>query len=231
MLDQSEPLVDLLSTFSPADLEKLMLISPKLAELNVERFHQWRRPFNIKNAKQSIEAFQGDVYTGLAVENFSDDDFLYAQEHLRILSGLYGVLRPLDLMQPYRLEMGTKLVNEKGATLYAYWGDTITDNLNQQLQRLKSEVLVNLASNEYFKSVKPKKLHADIITPVFKDWKNGDYKVISFFAKKARGQMSAWVLQNRIDSPEALLEFNVDGYVYSASHSDEKSPVFIRKQD
>ena len=228
MLDQSEPLVNLLSTYSPADLEKLMHISPALAELNVERFHQWSRPFNKKNAKQSIEAFQGDVYTGLAVANFSEHDFLYAQDHLRILSGLYGVLRPLDLMQAYRLEMGTKLVNDKGKTLYAYWGDTITENLNQQLKRLKSDVLVNLASNEYFKSVKPKKLNADIMTPAFKDWKNGDYKVISFFAKKARGLMSAWIIQNRIDDPAALLEFNLDGYAYSAAHSGENNPVFIR---
>lgn len=229
MLDDSEQLIDILTTKSPLDLEKMMGISSKLAELNSERYHQWSRPFNKKNAKQALLAFKGDVYTGLDAETFSDKDFLYAQEHLRILSGLYGVVRPLDLIQPYRLEMGIKLENPRGKNLYEFWGDSITDKLNRQLKKIKSETILNLASNEYFKSVKHKQLNGQIITPVFKDWKNGQYKMISFFAKKARGTMSAWVLQKQVQDVAKLKNFKADGYKYSAAESSAEKPVFLRK--
>lgn len=229
MLKQSEALIDVLTTQSPADIEKLMKISPKLAELNVERYHQWSRPFTKKNAKQAMLAFKGDVYTGLEAENFNEDEFSYAQEHLRILSGLYGVLRPLDLMQAYRLEMGTKLANPAGKNLYEFWGNSITKNLNKQLQAIDSNILLNLASNEYFKSVKTKDVNADVVTPMFKDWKNGQYKIISFYAKKARGVMSAWVIQKQIEDLNALTKFKQDGYSFSANDSDSLNPVFTRK--
>lgn len=231
MLDHSEQLIDVLTTMSPSDIEKLMKISPKLAELNAERFHQWSRPFDSSNAKQAILAFKGDVYTGLEAEDFSDDDFHYAQQHLRILSGLYGLLKPLDLMQPYRLEMGTRLSNPKGKNLYDFWGSDITEKLTEQLSSIDSTILLNLASNEYFKSVKTKELAADIVTPVFKDWKNGDYKMISFYAKKARGYMSAWVIKNQIKELDDLKDFAEQGYEYSPNDSDEFNPVYLRKQD
>jgi len=184
MLERSESLIDILMTKSPADIEKLMKISPKLSELNVQRYHTWQRPFKPDNAKQALLAFKGDVYTGLDAETFSEDNFAYAQDHLRILSGLYGVLRPLDLMQAYRLEMGIRLENPQGKNLYDFWGSDITANINQQLKEIDSDVLINLASNEYFKSVKKKEVNGDIVTPVFKDWKNGQYKMISFYASR-----------------------------------------------
>ena len=230
LLKQSEELIDVLTTIEPAGIEKLMKISPKLAELNVERYHNWSRPFKPSNAKQAVLAFKGDVYTGLQAENFKEADFAYAQQHLRILSGLYGVLRPLDLMQAYRLEMGTKLANPKGKNLYEFWGDEITKNINKQLKSIDSNILLNLASNEYFKSIKTKDINADIVTPIFKDWKNGQYKLISFFAKKARGIMSAWVIENQVESLDKLIKFKQDGYKYSAKDSDALNPVFLRKQ-
>ena len=230
LLKQSEELIDVLTTIEPAGIEKLMKISPKLAELNVERYHNWSRPFKPSNAKQAVLAFKGDVYTGLKAESFEEADFAYAQQHLRILSGLYGVLRPLDLMQAYRLEMGTKLANSKGNNLYDFWGDEITKNINKQLKSIDSNILLNLASNEYFKSIKTKDINADIVTPIFKDWKNGQYKLISFFAKKARGIMSAWVIENQVESLDKLIKFKQDGYKYSAKDSDALNPVFLRKQ-
>lgn len=230
LLKSSEQLIDVLTTKSPADIEKLMGISPKLAELNVERYHHWSRPFRKSNAKQAILAFKGDVYEGMQAQTFNQQQMDYAQDHLRMLSGLYGVLRPLDLIQPYRLEMGIKLANPNGDNLYQFWGDTITKNINKQLKAIDSKVLLNLASNEYFKSIKVKELNADVISPVFKDWKNGDYKLISFFAKKARGTMSAWVLKNRIEDPASLKKFRLDGYRYSAKESTPAKPVFLRKQ-
>ncbi len=231
LVSQSERLIDVLTTLSPADIEKLMKISPKLSELNVARYHEWELPFSLKNAKQAVHAFKGDVYTGLDAESLNESDLQYSQDHLRILSGLYGVLRPLDLMQPYRLEMGIRLENPNGKNLYEFWGDLITQTLNEQLNAIDSNVLINLASNEYFKSVKHKKLEADVVTPVFKDWKNGQYKMISFFAKKARGLMTAWVIKNRIESVDELANFNVDGYQFSENDSDLLNPVFLRKQD
>ena len=231
MLNQSESLINILTTKSPADIESLMKISPKLSELNVERYHNWSKPFKPSNAKQAVLAFKGDVYTGLDAETFSEDDFTYAQEHLRILSGLYGVLKPLDLMQAYRLEMGIRLENPKGKNLYDFWGSDITKKINAQLSEINSDVLLNLASNEYFKSVKKKEVEGDIVTPVFKDWKNDQYKMISFYAKKARGLMSAWVIQNKISKLDDLNKFDVDGYQYSANDSDPLNPVFLRRQD
>ena len=229
MLDDSEQLIDILTTKSPLDLEKMMGISSKLAQLNAERYHQWSRPFHKKNAKQALLAFKGDVYTGLNAETFSDTDFLYAQEHLRILSGLYGVLRPLDLIQPYRLEMGIKLENSRGKNLYEFWGERITKKLNSQLKKIESDTILNLASNEYFKSVKHKELNGKLVTPVFKDWKNGQYKMISFFAKKARGTMSAWLIQQQVEDLAKLKRFKIDGYKYSAAESSPETPVFLRK--
>jgi cytoplasmic iron level regulating protein YaaA (DUF328/UPF0246 family) len=230
LLKQSEQLIDVLTTMSPLDIEKLMGISPKLAELNVERYHQWSRPFKLSNAKQAILAFQGDVYTGMQAETFTDQQLEYTQNHLRILSGLYGILRPLDLMQAYRLEMGIKLANPLGKNLYEFWNLTITDSINKQLQSIDSKILLNLSSNEYFKSVKAKSIAGDIVTPVFKDWKNDQYKLISFFAKKARGSMSAWVLKNKVKSVKKLTRFDLDGYSYNAELSDPLNPVFLRRQ-
>ena len=228
-LKDSETLIDVLSTKSPADVEKLMHISPKLAELNVERYHQWSRPFKRTNAKHALHAFKGDVYTGLVADSFTQKQLEYTQNHLRILSGLYGVLRPLDLMQAYRLEMGIKLDNPAGANLYQFWGNKITKNINKQIQSIDSKILLNLASNEYFKSIDRSKITASIVSPVFKDWKNGQYKLISFFAKKARGSMAAWVLKNKVKTLKKLQQFDVDGYQYSAELSDENTPVFLRK--
>ena len=221
----------MLSTKSPHDLQKLMGISEALAELNVERYHAWSRPFKPSNAKQAVLAFKGDVYLGLEAETFTPKQFEYAQEHLRILSGLYGVLRPLDLMQPYRLEMGTKLPVGQAKNLYDFWGSNITEQLNTQLESVGSETLLNLASNEYFKSVKPKALAANVVTPVFKDWSKDQYRVIGFFAKKARGSMSAWVIKKRVKTVKKLLQFDADGYRYSEADSTPEKPVFLRRPD
>ena len=207
-----------------------MSISPALSELNSQRYQQWQTPFSPDNARQAIFAFKGDVYTGLQVENFDAKDINWAQQHLRILSGLYGLLRPLDLMQAYRLEMGTSLSTRRGKNLYEFWDTQITDGLNHQLKSIKSKYLINLASNEYFKSVKPKQLDAQIVTPAFMDWKDDEYKMIGFFAKKARGSMSAWIIKNRIKTPERLEEFDEDGYRYDAALSTTDKPVFLRRQ-
>lgn len=230
MLDRSEVLVDQLRGMSAAKISGLMSISDKLGKLNKQRFMDWSPPFNKSNAKQAVLAFKGDVYRGLDVDSFSEEDFKFAQQHLRILSGLYGVLRPLDLMQPYRLEMGTKLKNDVGSDLYQFWGDDITRELNKQLRKLKSSTLVNLASLEYFKSVNEKELKADIVAPVFLDLKNGSYKIISFYAKKARGLMSAWIIQKRAEEAGQLRKFKVKGYRYSADLSEPGRPAFVRDE-
>lgn len=230
MLDRSEALIDVLSTKSPADIQKLMGISDQLAELNVARYHHWSRPFKPANAKPAVLAFKGDVYLGLEAQKFTAKQLSYAQDHLRILSGLYGVLRPLDLMQPYRLEMGVKLATKGAKNLYEYWGSEITNEINKQLEAIDSKILINLASVEYFKSIKARELHAQIITPSFKDWSNGQYKTIGFFAKKARGSMSAWLLKNKVKTVAKLCRFEVDGYAYDAAQSTPNKPVFLRKQ-
>lgn len=230
-LDDAQALIEELRDLAPQDISKLMSISDKLGVLNYDRYQQWSTPFTEDNAKQAMLAFNGDVYTGLDAENFKADDFKFAQKHLRILSGLYGLLRPLDLMQAYRLEMGTKFENQRGKNLYEFWGDIITDALNKQLKTLKSDVLVNLASNEYFKSVKPKNLNAEIITPVFKDWKGDKYKIISFYAKKARGLMCQYAVKNRITDAEKLKGFDLEGYAYNEGMSSAKEWVFTRQLD
>ena len=227
-LDQSQALINQLQHLSPADVSDLMGISDKLANLNVERYLNWHTPFDADNAKQAVLAFKGDVYTGLDAESFSSADFKFAQKHLRILSGLYGLLRPLDFIQPYRLEMGVKFANSEGDNLYQFWGSQLSEALNAQLKKSKSNVLINLASNEYFKSIQKSAINADIVTPVFKDLKNGKYKIISFYAKKARGLMAAYVIKSRITDVENIKTFDVDGYTYNASMSSARDWVFTR---
>jgi cytoplasmic iron level regulating protein YaaA (DUF328/UPF0246 family) len=228
-LDDSEELIEQLREMSPHDVSALMKISDKLGNLNFDRFLSWDKKFTLDNAKQALLAFKGDVYTGLDAESLSGDDLLWAQEHLRILSGLYGLLRPLDLIQAYRLEMGTKLANGRGKDLYQFWGSKITDALNQQQADESLPVLVNLASNEYFKSVQSKQLNAEIITPVFKDWKGDKYKIISFYAKKARGLMVAYIIRNRLNDVEQIKNFDSEGYVYNPAMSSAKEWVFTRE--
>ncbi|HBC17797.1 MAG TPA: peroxide stress protein YaaA, partial [Alcanivorax sp.] len=211
LLDDSDVLIERARQLSPADVSSLMGVSDKIAHLNVERFAQWQRPFNKKNARPAAFAFKGDVYTGLEIDTFTDNQLKEAQTSFRMLSGLYGVLRPLDLMQPYRLEMGTKLDTPRGKDLYTFWGDIITEQLNKDMKAAKTDVLVNLASNEYFKSVNKKGINGRIIEPVFQDEKNGKYKVISFYAKKARGLMAAWIIKKGIKDPAKLKNFDVAG--------------------
>jgi len=226
--DRVAELVGIMAAKSPADLRSLMGISDSLAELNFERYQDWEPSFTTENARPAILAFKGDVYHGLGVEEFDARDLNYAQNHLRILSGLYGVLRPLDLMQPYRLEMGSRLTNPAGKDLYSYWGDTITERLNEDLENARPKALINLASQEYFGAVNTDKLDARVITPTFKDFKNDEYKVISFFAKRARGVMASWLLRNRVDTLRGITEFDGDGYRYSPEDSTTDSPVFLR---
>ena len=222
-MDQSALLVEDARGLDPDGIRALMGVSEQIAHLNHERFMNWQSESNSDNAKQAVLAFKGDVYTGLQAETLSEDDLDFAQTRLRILSGLYGLLRPLDLMQPYRLEMGLKFANKRGKNLYEFWGEQLTDILNADLVSAKTDVLINLASNEYFKAVKPKLLNADIITPQFKDLKNGQYKMISFFAKKARGVMARYIIDNRITEPEALKSFSEAGYYYSDAQSQGRS--------
>ncbi|MFA0810394.1 peroxide stress protein YaaA [Microbulbifer epialgicus] len=229
-LKESAALIKELRELSPPQISSLMKISDKLGVLNYDRFQSWKRPFTAKNARAALLAFKGDVYTGLDAGSMGKRDFGYAQKHLRMLSGLYGILRPLDLMQPYRLEMGTKFENSRGKNLYEFWGEQITEALNKQLHSVKSRELVNLASNEYFKSVKPKMLDAKVVTPHFKDLKNGEYKMISFFAKKARGMMSRWAIDQRVKKAEDLKGFDVAGYSYSPQMSGERDWVFTRDE-
>ncbi|MDX1696342.1 MAG: peroxide stress protein YaaA [Ketobacteraceae bacterium] len=231
-LDEAQELVDVLKEYSPQRLAKLMKLSDKLAGLNTARYKEWQPPFDLDNAKQALLAFKGDVYTGIDAESFARAEFSYVQKNLRILSGLYGLLRPLDLIQPYRLEMGTALKNPQGKDLYAFWGDKITDAVNADLKKSKGDrVLVNLASNEYFKSVKAKNIEARIVTPVFKDEKNGKYKVISFFAKKARGMMVAYAADNQLTDVEDLKGFDRDGYRFNAAMSEGDEWVFTREEN
>lgn len=229
-MDQSALLVEDARGLNPDDIRALMGVSEQIAHLNHERFMNWQSESTSDNAKQAVLAFKGDVYTGLQAETLSEDDLDFAQTRLRILSGLYGLLRPLDLMQPYRLEMGLKFTNQRGRNLYEFWGEQLTDTLNADLVSAKTEVLINLASNEYFKAVKPKLLNADIITPQFKDLKNGQYKMISFFAKKARGLMARYIIDNRITEPEALKSFSEAGYYYSDEQSQGDQWVFLRDE-
>ena len=229
LLDQSQLLIRQLRKLSPVDIGKLMGISDQLAVLNATRYADWALPFSPDNAKQALLAFNGDVYEGLDAATLSPADIKFAQAHLRILSGLYGVLRPLDLMQPYRLEMGTRLVNSRGKDLYAFWGERIADALNALLLETKSSALINLASEEYFKSVKPKTLAVPVIQPVFEDWSAGKFKVVSFYAKRARGLMARFAIRQRLTLPDGLKKFSDEGYAYNPEASDQVHWVFRRK--
>lgn len=230
LADQSAELIEILQGYSVKRVSKLMNMSDKLAQLNFERYANWSPKATTANARQCLLAFTGDVYVGMNASTFKTADFDFAQEHLRILSGLYGVLRPLDLMQPYRLEMGTKLKTPHGKDLYDFWGDTITKALNKQLKKNGDDVILNLASNEYFKSVHVDKLTGPVVSPVFKDEKNGKYKIISFFAKKARGMMAGWVIRKRITDPKKLAKFSEGGYYYCPKESTDAKPVFLRDE-
>ncbi|MFB1011370.1 MAG: peroxide stress protein YaaA [Thiopseudomonas sp.] len=227
-VEQAAQLVEVMRGYSPQQLAELMKISDKLAGLNVARFTEWQPEFTPVNAKQALLAFKGDVYTGLDADSLGEEDLAYAQVHLRMLSGLYGLLRPLDLMQPYRLEMGTKVANPHGKDLYGFWGTRLTDALNAYMDEQGMGVLLNLASNEYFKSVQPARLKAHLVNVDFKDQKNGQYKIISFYAKKARGLMARHIIRNRITSVEQLKGFDVDGYYFSESQSSAGHLVFLR---
>ena len=225
-LNEAEKLNGVLKKKTPKKLSELMSISPNLGELNWQRNKDWQLPFTLQNAKQAVFAFKGDVYIGLDAYSLSQDKIDQLQNKLRILSGQYGLLKPLDLIQPYRLEMGTKLKVGRNDNLYQYWGTKVTDALNPELE--PEEVFVNLASNEYFKVLKPKLIKAPVITPVFKDYKDGKLKMISFFAKKARGLMVRYIIDNNIETAEELKGFNSEGYAFDSNLSSEKELVFTR---
>lgn len=229
-ITDSAELIEVCKQLTPLDISGLMKVSDKIASLNAVRFEEWSTSFTQENARQALFAFKGDVYTGLDANSLTSSDIDYAQTHLRMLSGLYGLLKPLDLMQPYRLEMGTKLANQRGANLYQFWGSSITQKLNQVIAEQGDDILINLASNEYFKAVKPKELTAKVITPVFKDCKNGQYKIISFYAKKARGLMARFIIENRISTIEELKSFTVDGYYFVDAESSSSELVFKREE-
>lgn len=228
LLEHSKVLINELKKCSIEDLTKLMNVSYGLAETNLKRFFDWSLPFKPENAKQAILAFNGDVYEGLNAKSFSDKDFNVAQKKLRIISGLYGLLKPLDLIQAYRLSMGTKLSNDRGKNLYGFWGDIITDELNKSIKETDNNILVNLASNEYFKAINRNKINAEIIEIVFKENKNGIYRVVSFYAKKARGLMANFIIKNNINNPEDLKGFNLDNYYFDQKQSTKSKIVFVR---
>ena len=229
-LKHSQDIIDQIKKLAPQDIASLMRLSEKLALLNYDRFQEFKTPFTKKNARPCVFAFRGDVYQGLDADSLSQDDLDFGQHHLRILSGLYGVLRPLDLIQAYRLEMGTKFKNNAGNNIYDFWADTLNLSIAKELKKTDSKTLVNLASNEYYKALNAKQLPFSIVTPVFKDFKNGQYKIISFFAKKARGLMSRYIIQNRIEQPELLKNFRLGGYRFSKKLSSDRELVFTRKQ-
>jgi cytoplasmic iron level regulating protein YaaA (DUF328/UPF0246 family) len=227
---QAAELIEVLKTKTPADIATLMDLSDPLATLNVARYAAWRPRFTEHNSKQAVLAFNGDVYEGLNAATLSEADLAWAQEHVAILSGLYGVLRPLDRLQPYRLEMGTALANPRGKNLYDYWGDTLAQHLNERAAAQTTPVIVNLASQEYFRAADRKKvLQPRVIECVFEDWKGGRYKVISFFAKRARGLMARHAITHRLQSPKALEGFDADGYAFEAGASEPDRLVFRRR--
>ena len=230
-LTDSAKLIKELKTYTSDDIASLMGLSTKLSDLNRDRFKNWKRPKAAgENNKACVLAFKGDVYTGLDAESFDEADFEYAQNHLRILSGLYGLLRPLDLIQPYRLEMGTKLNIGGHKNLYQFWGEKITKAVGKALKQNGDDILINLASNEYYSSIKPASLKCRVVTPVFKDCKNGKYKIISFFAKKARGMLSRYIIQNKLTDVESIKKFDTAGYYYSPEESNEDTIVFLRDE-
>ena len=229
-IPRSAELITVLRDKSPAEIGNLMQISDPLAQLNTARFASWTKKFSFDNARQAVLAFNGDVYEGLDARSLNEKQLSWAQDHLRILSGLYGLLRPLDLMQPYRLEMGTRLQTKRGKDLYAFWGDELTGKLSETLKSLKSKALVNLASEEYFKAVHADDLPVPVIAPVFEDWKGGKYKIISFHAKRARGLMARYAIEKKITAPEKLQAFDAEGYAFAPAASDDTRWVFRRKQ-
>ena len=230
LTDQSEILIERCRELTPMDISKLMKVSDKIAGLNVARFSEWQANFTPENSRPALFAFKGDVYSGLDAYSLTTEQIDWGQQHFRMLSGLYGLLRPLDLMQPYRLEMGTRLSNERGSNLYQFWGDIITDTLREALDQQGDNILINLASNEYFKSVNTKRLGAKMITPVFKDCKKGQYKVISFYAKKARGMMSRYIVENQLTDIDQLKEFDIAGYYFVPAESNETEFIFKREE-
>jgi cytoplasmic iron level regulating protein YaaA (DUF328/UPF0246 family) len=229
-LKESELLIERLRRLDSDDIRELMSVSDNIARLNVERYHAFKPPFTLKNAKQAIFAFKGDVYSGIDIDAYTEQDLEYAQAHLRILSGLYGCLRPLDLIQPYRLEMKTALSNPRGDNLYQFWGDRITDRLNEALSQQQQAVLVNLASNEYFKAVKPKKLDGRLLNINFKETRDGNTRVVAIFAKRARGMMADYILRHRIEEPAGIKKFRLGGYRYTKELSDDSQWTFERPQ-
>jgi cytoplasmic iron level regulating protein YaaA (DUF328/UPF0246 family) len=228
-LKDSEKLIKQLRKLSPADIANLMSLSDPLALLNFNRYADWSLPFTPENAKPAVLAFDGDVYDGLAAKTLSADDLDFAQRHVRILSGLYGILRPLDLMQPYRLEMGTRFANKAGKNLYEFWGERLLKAINAELADMARPVVVNLASEEYFKAAVGRKIKGSVIQPVFEDWKSGQYKIISFYAKRARGLMTRYAVLNRLTEPEELKGFDSDGYAFVPDASDASTWVFRRR--
>ena len=229
-IPESAKLITELKKLAPQDVAKLMGISDQLAALNVGRYRDWSKKFTEENSKPAIYAFDGDVYDGLDIKTLNAKAVDFAQDHIRILSGLYGALKPLDLMQPYRLEMGTSFKNARGKDLYAFWGNRVTESIKKVLEKQKKPVLLNLASEEYFKVLQPKELGCPVISPVFQDAKDGKYKIISFYAKRARGLMARYVVENRITDPADLKGFNLDGYKYYAADSKLDKPVFRRAE-
>lgn len=228
LLEDSAELIDVLRSFSQQELANLMGMSDALAQQNAQRFADWTTPFTLHNARQAILAFRGQVFDGLDVDSYSAQDFTTAQSCLRILSGLHGVLRPLDLIQPYRLEMGTRLKTARGKHLYEFWGSKITQWIQADLVKDDAGVLINLASQEYFKSIQKKDLSARVITPGFKEERDGGYKQITFFAKVARGQMATYIIRNKLTNPEMIKEFDVDGYQFNDSLSSADNWIFTR---
>lgn len=228
-IERSAELIKHLKQLSPAEIASLMHISDPLAALNARRYAAWSKKISRKNAKQAILAFNGDVYGGLDAGTLNMVQLEYAQAHIRILSGLYGILRPLDLMQPYRLEMGTRFATDRGKDLYGFWGDALTKALAAEMKKAKSQALINLASGEYFKAIQAKSLGVPLVTPVFEDWKNGEYKIISFYAKRARGLMARYAAINAITEPGMLKDFSDEGYAFDAKRSTECRWVFRRK--
>ncbi len=229
-LKDSEILINELKKLKQTELKALMSISDNIAKLNMERVKKFSTPFTTKNAKQAIFAFKGDVYSGLDLSQFTEDDYLFAQDHVRILSGLYGSLRPLDLIQAYRLEMKTKLNNPLGDNLYQFWGSRITDSINKELKQQQVPVLINLASNEYFKSIKIKQLEGRLLTINFKETKAGKTRVVAIFAKRARGMMADYIIRNRIENPDDIKKFKLGGYRFDKKLSDDNQWTFERPQ-
>ena len=229
-LEESQLLINEAKKLDMESVRDLMSVSENISKLNVQRFKDWELPFTINNAKAALFAFKGDVYSGIIKDEYDDDDLAYAQDHLRILSGLYGALRPMDLIQPYRLEMKTKLPNPRGDNLYQFWGEQITDKLNESLQQQEEKTLVNLASNEYYKSVKPKLIDGRILNVSFKEEKDGKSRILAVYAKKARGMMTDFILRNRIEHAEDIKDFGIANYKFSKSESTDDNWVFTRPQ-